>query len=679
MSIQRSLAGRLKAPDLSFCFWSSAYIAVGIAFLLSLLANHQCGVGFTSMIAVGDRFFPQATTEFQEAQPRIHEDSFGYDAQFYAQIALDPSIQDAELDEGVDNLRYRARRILMPAFAWLLGTGDPDRIVHVYPLINPLCWIVCGFLLLHWLPPQNLQNFIRWSGIMLGWGWITSIERSLSDGPAAALTVLAAFLVARSAYNRGALAIAASALAKDVSLLAGLAIFEKRSNVSETLIQFAARGSICVLPLFAWWLYVNSVAPPQNSSFLGSGNFALPLVELVSKIKGQWATWTSSDSPKSLFYFFSYIAMLLHILVLLVRPKWKDIWWRIGISFAILAAVLGPAVWADEPGAAPRVVLVLHIAFNILIPKTKKWLPILILGNVSVIDFPHIMEPPELSERSEICIEQGHFLSTSDSGDTSSLELHFLDGWHGVEEGRGFVRKWTKDAAAIDFRNHGDKPLFGHISLVLGTHYDRRTLVTWNGQEIGSFTHGNGTERYPLGPIAVYPGSNILQISGEEPARLPGNGDTRALGVSLFQIYLETEPEPSPLLSLDQLPEDALIHGLISDGWYDIEQHDGYAWRWNSGKGTIQVFNRSKQERTIKLAVSLRSNQDDFAHIRIDGNLIETIPTSTQLTRHVTPPITLSPGISTLTIERASPAERASQEDSRLIGNALYALELLPE
>ena len=42
----------------------------------------------------------------------------GYDGQFYAQIACDPTLRDPALVPAVDTLAYRARRIGLPATAW---------------------------------------------------------------------------------------------------------------------------------------------------------------------------------------------------------------------------------------------------------------------------------------------------------------------------------------------------------------------------------------------------------------------------------------------------------------------------------------------------------------------------------------------------------------------------------
>lgn len=51
-------------------------------------------------------------------------------------------------------------------------------------------------------------------------------------------------------------------------------------------------------------------------------------------------------------------------------------------------------VWEGYPGAASRVVLPLTLAFNVLVPAGRRWLPVLVLGNLSVFAGLAEMDPP---------------------------------------------------------------------------------------------------------------------------------------------------------------------------------------------------------------------------------------------------------------------------------------------
>ena len=61
----------------------------------------------------------------------------------------------------MDNLPYRARRILFCWTAYLLGMGQPRLILQAYALQNVLCWLLLAWLLLRWFPPTSLGNLVR--------------------------------------------------------------------------------------------------------------------------------------------------------------------------------------------------------------------------------------------------------------------------------------------------------------------------------------------------------------------------------------------------------------------------------------------------------------------------------------------------------------------------------------
>ena len=46
---------------------------------------------------------------------------------------------------------------------------------------------------------------------------------------------------------------------------------------------------------------------------------------------------------------------------------------RVGVAYVVLMVVLGPDVWGGYPGAALRVVLPMTIAFNLLLPRTRRF------------------------------------------------------------------------------------------------------------------------------------------------------------------------------------------------------------------------------------------------------------------------------------------------------------------
>jgi hypothetical protein len=162
--------------------WGIIYCLAALLLLWSVGRSFQPGHGFTSLITFGDYF---DRGNLSGLGCRVLPNSFGYDGQFYAKLALNPLLLHPIPRNEIDNPTYRARRILLSWTAWLIGMGKPAWIVQVFALQNVACWLMLAWLLTKWFPPLDLNNFIRWSGILFSTGMIESMRHSLTDGPSA--------------------------------------------------------------------------------------------------------------------------------------------------------------------------------------------------------------------------------------------------------------------------------------------------------------------------------------------------------------------------------------------------------------------------------------------------------------------------------------------------------------
>ncbi len=159
-------------------------------------------------------------TAFRELPVYVHRDTGPYDGLYYAQIAQDPTLRDPELPRAMDNLSYRARRILPSALAWILGAGQPAWIVHAYSLINVMAWLALALLLWRLLAVRDARSGFAWAGVMFSAGALSSVRLALTDLPA--LTLIAAALLAEERGRRrlATALLATSGLARETSLLA---------------------------------------------------------------------------------------------------------------------------------------------------------------------------------------------------------------------------------------------------------------------------------------------------------------------------------------------------------------------------------------------------------------------------------------------------------------------------
>ena len=121
------------------------WITAGLLLILFVppvnLLIKQCARtgGVVGLIHFGEQFHGSALPELRELAP-APVSPHGYDAQFYAPMALHPGLLDANGNPVAD--AYRARRIGLPALAFCLGAGLPLWILRVYALLNVGFWLI---------------------------------------------------------------------------------------------------------------------------------------------------------------------------------------------------------------------------------------------------------------------------------------------------------------------------------------------------------------------------------------------------------------------------------------------------------------------------------------------------------------------------------------------------------
>lgn len=146
------------------------------------------------------------------------------------------------------------------------------------------------------------------------------------------------------------------------------------------------RTALLLLPLCAWIAYLIFLDLPGVLSS-GTQNFAPPLVGFIhrfSQAVGELQTqgWNHLTRVSLL----TLVALTVQVASLVWWRRSRDPWWRIGIVYACLLLVLGPAVWEGHPGAVTRVVLPMTFAFNVLLPRSRWFWPLWLLGNASLVD-----------------------------------------------------------------------------------------------------------------------------------------------------------------------------------------------------------------------------------------------------------------------------------------------------
>lgn len=380
--------------------WLALFAATAV-FLVFVGRFFVPGKGFTSLIIFGDVHAGRLLAEVDPRTTYFTPQSGGYDSQWYAQLAIEPNLQDPRLPAAIDNLPYRARRILFSWTAYALGFGQPRWVLEAFVAQNILCWLLLGWLLLRWLPPSNWENVVRWVCVMFSFGLTFSVRGTLVDGPGLLLIAAGVALLEKGRPWLAALLLGVCGLGKETCILSGAALAEPQNrNSLRAWTKVAFRGLLVAAPLLIWTAYIIHLFGAGGTDS-GARNFAPPLVEFWNKIVASIRELRASPQafPYAIAGVFTVISLGTQFLFLALRPRWREAWWRVGAAFALLMMVLGESVWEGYPSAAARVLLPMLVAFNILLPRGRRWWIVLVLGNLTIISTPNFAQLPPSTDK----------------------------------------------------------------------------------------------------------------------------------------------------------------------------------------------------------------------------------------------------------------------------------------
>lgn len=362
----------------------TAYRLALMLFAALVLIKFSPQTGFTSLIRFGETWNGHRLNSLQALPIAVAQSSNGYDGQFYAQIALDPLLRDAQFDEVLDAPAYRARRILLPAAAAVLGLGNPWWTIQAYALLNSFVWFVFAWRLYRHIGSHDWIAYARWIGCVFSMGALESVRQSLVDLPSLLLLLLAVEAHSRCRFVQSPAWLALGNLTKETSLLSALALqcdlFQGKLPFRRIIISLGA----CIIPLALWMLYVRHRFPLSPDA-TALGNFTWPLIGLIDHIEiCTAAIMTGNLDGRYLGGLLSALGLITQICVLWRNPEPQSAWWRIGATYSVLFVFLSPWVWSGY-WAACRALLPMTIAFNLLLPAQRNFWPLWTLANLTML------------------------------------------------------------------------------------------------------------------------------------------------------------------------------------------------------------------------------------------------------------------------------------------------------
>jgi hypothetical protein len=483
--------------------------------------------GFTLLLQNDTASAQQVVPALRDAPVFVHPGPGSYDGFFYAQIATDPSLRTPELREVVDDLGYRARRILLSAVAWAAAGGDPVGAVRVYAWINILVWLALAAVLWRILPAVGWREHVAWVGILAGAGALLSVRLALTDLPAL-LLLTAGCALAESGRIRGAGAsIGLAALCRETSLLGAVALLPRRRPLADgrtvTALCLAAGPLVLWLAFLLWRL---------GASGAGQGNFGAPLVGWWGKLLSLGAAQVDPHyRALAVTALLGHLALALQAGYLLWRRDWSCPWWRLGAAYVGLMLLLGPAVWGEDlPGAAVRVLLPVTLSFNVIAARRRAGWPWLIGGNLAVLGGVVALWLVQTDPRE---LTAGRAAGT---GYVVAVDQR----WYAPERGRNRTWAWCSTRGGMEIRTWPPAAHDVQVRLALRAHApgtieirdERRCL--WRGPV------GPEWRWITLPPVPAGSGRLRLELASEVPPQLesaaPG---ARALGFAVYGVEIE--------------------------------------------------------------------------------------------------------------------------------------------
>jgi hypothetical protein len=497
---------------------------IAVAVFLTLVGRFWHPVyGFTALIQLDASNDDVKLTAFRELPVYVHRNNGGYDGLYYAQIALDPSLRDRQLPGAIDNFAYRARRILPPALAWVLGLGQAAWIIRIYPLLNVVAWFALALLLWRLLAVDTMRGWLAWAGVMFSAGALVSVRLALTDLVALAILAGALFAAERERRKTALGALAAAALARETSLL-GLAGLVKRPWISW---KNFVRTVIAVAPLAAWLAYLRWRVGPSDQ---GWDNLTVPGAGFVEKWQAAMAaTQTLGDKLLAWTTVLATLGLTVQAVFIVTRPRLDDRWWRIGAAYVGLMMFLGTAVWEDYPGAAMRVLLPLTLAFNVVAHRVRAPLVWLIAGNLGVFAGLLAWRDTPFATQELAVAHTGNVAAIARPG----------DGWFPIEQHGRHRWQWTNARGTVVFETW---PRAQSVSLqldfALRSPTPRTVVLRQDGRELWRAEIGAVLSAHHV-VLQAGPGRGTIEFSTDTPGVNEGLApNTRALAFALYDLQL---------------------------------------------------------------------------------------------------------------------------------------------
>ena len=419
--------------------------------------------------------------------------------------------------------------------------------MNLFALENVVSWYLLAILLLRWFPPTTWGNVGRWAAVLFSFGMIFSVARALLDGPSLLLVAVGIALAESKRPWLATAVFAVSGLGKDTNILCGASLPPPGSRNSRDWAAWIARAALFVLPLAIWMFWIRTwLGPGDGHAEPRGGNFAAPFAALGRKMEEVVSLYAAGGNSRLIARcdFYVLVGTLAQFFFFAFRRRWRDPWWRVGASYAVLMLFLGDAVWENYPSAAARVLLPMTLAFNVIVPRGRWWPLLLVFGNLGIVSIADISKPPGR----ESFVVKGPSALRVNPADGKAVEAVFGPrNWWIPEKNRFEFWRWAMGDGTVALHNPQPFTLVATVRFGLRSEDQREAIVEIGGKVIwrGMLRPADASS-VSIGEIELPPGDTVLTFRSDRPSENPGNGDLRRLTFSVRHLEIDVERKRLP-------------------------------------------------------------------------------------------------------------------------------------
>ena len=496
--------------------------------------------GITQFITLGHEFDQRGIAAYRTVPKYMDTfppDRFGFDGQWYAELALDPLLRDPQIRLAIDNPPYRARRILLPWLAWLGGFGRPSWVLNVYAALNPIFWIGFALMMARLFRPFGWRGLAGFAAMLLTCGIVESMLGSLTDFPAWVLMTLAVMIGGTS----GAGVLALAVLTREVSALGAVGLFEFKPPWPAAAKSNLRLGMIVVGPWLIWFAYFTWRL--RLYAHGGGDNMGWPLEAIGQKL-GEFAVavrrgdivWTQFYKSYPLHALLTIVATLTQCIYVITHRRWENPLWRVAVAFVPVFLCIGYPAW-ESHFTVTRHALPITLGFNLLLAMRpgRRWLLWFLLGNCFV---PYGIYKFAFYDRETPQVAEFVVISATPAGGNPAVRADA--GWSGPERNRRRIWRWAvRQQAGLVLTNPAARTVDVELNFFTMSFQARdlrvkvRDAVLWSGH-----LNGKDTVKVQTSRFALPPGETTVTIETPQPPAVYAADDPRPLAFLLTGLQL---------------------------------------------------------------------------------------------------------------------------------------------